>query len=273
MTEAQWLRCETLAPLLVHLRGAGDAAAHRRLVVPGGTLVAGPCERISARKLRLFVLACCRRLLRLPLDRGSLEVVAAVGRYAEGKIARGEFVAACVDLAKTQPQPARRAALSASDAILWSEDVIGAFRAAREVSGVFASRSVPEALIVLDTMATVPEEWLPFSEGLPDVHWRRARDLEEQEQAGLLRHIIGNPFRPVAVDPAWLEANDGVARKIARVIDDEQRYDELPFLADALEDAGCTNTDLHDHCRGPGPHFRGCWAVDLLLWAGGALRS
>jgi hypothetical protein len=42
-------------------------------------------------------------------------------------------------------------------------------------------------------------------------------------------------------------------------------FDRLPVLADALEEAGCTNADILDHLRGPGPHARGCWAVDLLL--------
>ena len=41
--------------------------------------------------------------------------------------------------------------------------------------------------------------------------------------------------------------------------------DRLAILADALEDAGCTNADVLDHCRGAGPHVRGCWVVDLLL--------
>jgi hypothetical protein len=36
-------------------------------------------------------------------------------------------------------------------------------------------------------------------------------------------------------------------------------------LADALEDAGCTNSDILYHLRCPGPHVRGCWALDLLL--------
>ncbi len=39
----------------------------------------------------------------------------------------------------------------------------------------------------------------------------------------------------------------------------------LALLADALEDAGCTDADILAHCRGPGPHVRGCWVVDLLL--------
>jgi hypothetical protein len=41
--------------------------------------------------------------------------------------------------------------------------------------------------------------------------------------------------------------------------------DHLAILADALEDAGADNVDLLAHLRGPGPHVRGCWCVDLLL--------
>jgi hypothetical protein len=36
-------------------------------------------------------------------------------------------------------------------------------------------------------------------------------------------------------------------------------------LADALEDAGCDNADILNHLRGPGPHVRGCWVLDLPL--------
>ena len=39
----------------------------------------------------------------------------------------------------------------------------------------------------------------------------------------------------------------------------------LAVLADALEDAGCTDADILGHLRGPGPHVRGCWVIDLLL--------
>ena len=39
----------------------------------------------------------------------------------------------------------------------------------------------------------------------------------------------------------------------------------LAVLSDALEDAGCTDAAILDHLRGPGPHVRGCWALDLLL--------
>jgi hypothetical protein len=30
-------------------------------------------------------------------------------------------------------------------------------------------------------------------------------------------------------------------------------------------DAGCADEDVLAHCRGPGPHVRGCWVVDLIL--------
>ena len=88
---------------------------------------------------------------------------------------------------------------------------------------------------------------------------------EERGQCSLVRDIFGNPFRPVAADPAWLAWNHGTVPAIARHVYDDRAFHDLPILADALEDAGCTNADLLDHCRGPGPHVRGCWAVDLLL--------
>ena len=52
---------------------------------------------------------------------------------------------------------------------------------------------------------------------------------------------------------------------LARGIYDEKAFDRMPILADALQDAGCDNDDVLSHCRGGGPHVRGCWVVDLLL--------
>jgi hypothetical protein len=96
---------------------------------------------------------------------------------------------------------------------------------------------------------------------------RAARDggAERQYQAALLRCIFGNPFRRVAGDPAWLRWRDGAAAHIARAIYDDRRFQDLPILADALEEAGCTDAEILGHCRGPGEHVRGCWVVDLVL--------
>jgi hypothetical protein len=93
-----------------------------------------------------------------------------------------------------------------------------------------------------------------------------ARDAEGREQASLLRCIFGNPFRPPPLtEPAWLKRHDGTVVNLAQAIYDERRFQDLPILADTLEEAGCTNADILDHCRQPGDHVRGCWVVDLLL--------
>ena len=81
-------------------------------------------------------------------------------------------------------------------------------------------------------------------------------------QCAILRCIFGNPFRAGTCDTAWQTAT---VTSLAQAIYDERAFDRLPILADALEDAGCTNADILSHCRGPGPHVRGCWVVDLLL--------
>jgi hypothetical protein len=81
-------------------------------------------------------------------------------------------------------------------------------------------------------------------------------------QCTLLRCIFGNPFRSVTLDPSWLTCT---VTSLAQAIYTDRAFDRLPILADALEDAGCTDADILAHCRGGGEHVRGCWVVDLLL--------
>jgi hypothetical protein len=81
----------------------------------------------------------------------------------------------------------------------------------------------------------------------------------------LIRDIAGNPFRLTSVPRLALAWCDWTPLKIAQVIYDDRAFDRLPLLADALEDAGCTDADILSHCRTPGDHVRGCWVVDLLL--------
>jgi len=78
----------------------------------------------------------------------------------------------------------------------------------------------------------------------------------------LLRDIFGNPFRPVSFDPNW---RTSTVVALAEGVYADRAFDRLPILADALEDAGCDHPDILAHCRGLGPHARGCWAVDLIL--------
>ena len=78
----------------------------------------------------------------------------------------------------------------------------------------------------------------------------------------LLRDIFGNPFRPVAFSPEW---RTDTAVTLARQMYESRDFSAMPILADALQDAGCDNEEVLAHCRGPGPHVRGCWVVDLVL--------
>jgi hypothetical protein len=94
---------------------------------------------------------------------------------------------------------------------------------------------------------------------------RVAYRRERHAQADLLREVVGNPFRPVAVEPAWLRWGGGAVPRLAQAVRADGRFADLPVLADALEEAGCTDSELLAHLRGPGPHVRGCWALELVL--------
>jgi len=84
-------------------------------------------------------------------------------------------------------------------------------------------------------------------------------------QTVLLRDVFGNPFGPATVNACWIAWHDGTIVRLAQSIYEERAFDRLPVLADALEDAGCDNADILNHCRSDGIHVRGCWVLDILL--------
>src|SRR5262249_34968581 len=92
---------------------------------------------------------------------------------------------------------------------------------------------------------------------------------EQTAQILLLRDLLGNPFRPPDIDPVWRSRSvlslAGSAYEEHSLPSGELDPVRLAVLADALEEAGCTDGDILTHLRSPGPHVRGCWAVDLCL--------
>jgi hypothetical protein len=103
-------------------------------------------------------------------------------------------------------------------------------------------------------------EWAAMAESAWDAAVLWATQAIRPNQ--LLREIFGNPFRPVAVEAYWRTGN---VVGLAQAIYQDHAFDRMPILADALEDAGCTNEVVLAHCRGEGPHVPGCWVVDLVL--------
>ena len=220
MTEAEWLECNDPTPMLEFLR-----------------------EKASDRKLRLFAVACCRRVWHLLVDERSREAVDVAERFADGAATDQELEDAKSNAWEFSLHIVHederffdldQNALDAADAPAW----------AAEWSVDYGSEygGCPLRVVVATQRA------LGTAEG--------------NTQADLVRCIFGNPFRPVTIDPAWL--TPGVV-ELARTIYEDRAFDRMPELADALEQAGCANPDILAHCREPGPHVRGCWMVDLLL--------
>jgi hypothetical protein len=103
--------------------------------------------------------------------------------------------------------------------------------------------------------------------------WEAVR-IGQREQGGfggrvceLVRELFGNPFRPVTIEPSWLLWREGLVSHMACTIHDRRQFDDLAILADALEEAGCDDVELLSHCRRPGGHVPGCWALDSLMSA------
>ena len=90
-----------------------------------------------------------------------------------------------------------------------------------------------------------------------------AQAAERKHLASVLRCVTGNPFRPIAFDSRW---RTGTTLSLTRQMYESRDFSAMPILADALQDAGCDNSDILNHCRdASAPHVRGCWVVDLVL--------
>jgi carbon storage regulator len=79
--------------------------------------------------------------------------------------------------------------------------------------------------------------------------------------------LIHGPWPQALLDPAWLAWQDGTVLRLAQTIVEKGDFDALPILGDALEDAGCTDAAILDHCRSGDRDARGSWVVDLILSA------
>jgi hypothetical protein len=184
-------------------------------------------QGISDRKLRLFICACWRRRWHLmQRDRQGTAAVRMAERFEAGRCGRPKFAAAW-----------RRG---------WNG--AGPLQAAALASGLAAA---------------LASTWNPRLRTLRKK--RLVRQAEEAAHAALLRDIAGNPFRLATLDPAYCRWQHGTPVALARAIWDERRFHDLPVLADALEEAGCTDAEILAHCRHGGMHVLGCWVLDLVL--------
>ena len=227
MTEAEWLAATDSKPMLAFIQG-----------------------KASDRKLRLFAVGCCRRLWHFTDDeRGRAAVESAEG-FADSRLSREQL---------------NEAAYAAGRAY---NDALGTDMA--DIAHGFAAAAAPDdfnddpAFVAATTAShdiTNAAAYLAVDDGPSDAWWV-AKMAEATAQTVLLRDIIGNPFRPVTFSQSW---RTSTAVALAAQMYESRDFSAMPILADALQDAGCDSADVLEHCRGPGPHVRGCWVVDLVL--------
>jgi hypothetical protein len=204
-------------------------------------------KRGRERKLRLYACGCFRRIMNRYPDEALPQEVIVSEQVADGMGAVRELVELQAQRGALGGFSPEWAASNALSAVLEAVPHNAAERAAR-FTGEFELFLAEE----LNRSQRVPT---PASA-------LRAKEIEDQALADLLRCIFGNPFRPVSLDPSWLTST---VVAIAAGIYADRAFDRLPILADALEDAGCDHAGILAHCRGTDPHARGCWVVDLLL--------
>jgi hypothetical protein len=250
MTEAEWLACTEPAAMLEFLRTGGKA---------------------SDRQLRLFACACCRLIWDRFPDPCNRDLVVAVEDHPDGSFQDPDLEEAIV-------ASSRREHECKGERAYWAAKYLG--------RGFYKVTAAEGAFVVASTVLFAGhgrEVWVEVQFAHHDALLGRPFRVpaplpaevavEAAMQAALLRDVLGRlPFRDVRLDPGWLAWHSGIVPQLAAAAYEERSLSSgeldsvrLAVLADALDEADCDDAELLGHLRGPGPHVRGCWAVDLLL--------
>jgi hypothetical protein len=193
----------------------------------------------SSRKLRLFVCACCRGIWEQFTEEQGRKTIEVAERMADGQAEPGE-----VALARSEIEELNRI-----NGEWWAN-----VAQQDEATYLYGGQELFPCLVARDAIGNDVANCNVL--GIAD---RRTQVVFLHDLFGLL------PFRPVTLDSAWLTST---VVALARQMYESRDFSAMPILADALQDAGCDNDNILSHCRGPGPHVRGCWVVDLVLAKG-----
>jgi hypothetical protein len=210
--------------------------------------VNNPCRHeylLPDRKHRLLACGLCRQVAALVERPALLSALETVEAFADGLVTANELA---------------RARHGASQIAECSTKCPATRRFASAV-GKAASLALPSSLTWFKTVdpATVDHISRALRSGL---------DLLAGDGDGVHRLpgyvVLFDDVEPhrVTCCPEW---RTSTAVAIARGMYDAREFGAMPILADALQDAGCNSEEILDHCRGPGPHIRGCWVIDLVL--------
>jgi hypothetical protein len=241
MTEEEWNSCTDPTVMIEFLRGGA-----------------------SDRKLRLFAVACCRRVWHLLRDERSRQSVEVAERYADG-LATDDELNDGRENSSDASSEAHRAAMAAG----WSRGTwianAGA-NAAYGACGHWQNWLSDTRLFDTPVWAARATAGPEVEHVLTDAAQAEGFDNEQEKQCQILRDIFGpTRFRCVELGRTIVQWNGGTIIKMAQAIYDDQTFDRLPILADALEDAGCDDGDILAHCHGAVLHVRGCWVIDCVL--------
>jgi hypothetical protein len=198
-------------------------------------------KQASDRKLRLFCVACCRRAWHLIRTQELKDGIETLERVADGQAADRERIRV------------RKVALAVAQQNMYSPHESVAWELWRASMKTIVGQQDPgeSAAAAFGYLAGRGNTFFP------------AKQKEREEQAHLVRDLFGPlAFRPVALAGDWLTPD---VRALAEGVYAERAWERLPILADALEEAGCTEAEVLAHLRGPGPHARGCFALDLAM--------
>ncbi|MGF1582365.1 MAG: hypothetical protein ACFCD0_23820 [Gemmataceae bacterium] len=201
-----------------------------------------PFRVLDDRLRRLYAVGCCRSLDEYLSDTRAQTALEVASEFADGTTSSQEL------------EKARKRILAAAQELDALLIVSCAYKAVAQ-----ATHPIPQFVFTLTPIYVA------------EVHTRSARTnpqfakkSQRHFQHDLLRELLGEHQCPTSRS-ALLQARTEQVSRIADHIYRHHRFEDMPILGDALEEAGLVDETVLAHCRSSSHHVRGCWVVDTLL--------
>jgi hypothetical protein len=225
-------------------------------------------DRACSRKLRLFAVACWRRIWHLVMRQKARKAIEAVERSADGLGPMPLAFQARCHIRFLFLTNAWDAAIGTIRETGGTEELLSEKMALERCgNGIKVKADVTSGSFELTAKFPDTDDWADWNNVQVVLHEGSKARLDAfaiatKDQANFLRDVFGNPFRPIAIEPCWQTPS---VLECAQTIYDDRAFERMPELAHALDEVGCDDPAILEHCRGPGPHVRGCWVIDSVL--------
>lgn len=197
-------------------------------------------EALTPREHQFFACMCCRSIYDCLIDASSKNALIVAEQFLLGEATKEELI-------KARDTAYATAGKIIYDGVNYDKLHAAAYAAAHTASAASANTTNHAAAAARNASYTV---------AVTRKNVYIATTTGEQKKQVIFSNEVHNPGK---------DFKHPDAAQMARAIRQERAWDQIKYLGDLLQDLGCDDKVILDHCYQDIEHGLGCWVVEMIL--------